>query len=86
MEGLITEKSELRFMNKKKPTMDDVAELAKVCKATVSMVMSHDSRISRKTRKKVLGAVNRLNYKVNETARALALRRKEKMTVASLNG
>ena len=85
MEGLKIEADGSRFLSRKKPTMDDVAELAKVCKATVSMVMSHDSRISAKTRQKVLEAVDSLNYKVNETARALSLRRTEKRTAASLS-
>lgn len=65
--------------NKKKPTMDDVAKRARVCRATVSMVMSNDSRIKGETRERVLEAVGLLNYQVNETARALALRKRAKM-------
>jgi hypothetical protein len=64
--------------NKKRPTMDDVAKRARVCRATVSMVMSNDSRIKGETRERVLEAVGLLNYQVNETARALALRKKDK--------
>ncbi len=62
--------------NIKKPTMDDVAKRARVCRATVSMVMSNDSRIKGETRERVLEAVGLLNYQVNETARALALRKR----------
>ena len=64
--------------DKKRPTMDDVAKRAKVCRATVSMVMSNDSRIKGETRERVLEAVGLLNYQVNETARALALRKRVK--------
>ena len=64
--------------NKGKPTMDDVAVLAKVCKSTVSMVLSNDTRITEGTRQRVLEVVKSLNYQVNQTARALALRKNKK--------
>lgn len=73
-----TEMIEPGVFNKPKHTMEDVAELAKVCKSTVSMVLSHDSRITEETRERVLGIVKQLNYQVNQTARALALRKREK--------
>ena len=59
-------------------TMEDVAVLAKVCKATVSMVLNNDQRITEGTRAKVLTAVRELNYSVNERARALALQKKRR--------
>jgi hypothetical protein len=78
MNYLKTISNELDGKGQARPTMDDVAELAKVCKATVSMVMSNDSRITEETRLRVLETVKNLNYQVNQTARALALRRKRK--------
>jgi hypothetical protein len=62
----------------KSPTMKDVALLAEVSTATVSMVVNHDPRICPSTRERVLAAATRLNYQVNEYARALSLRKKEK--------
>jgi transcriptional regulator with XRE-family HTH domain len=76
--------NERKLNGKGKPTMEDVAERAKVCKATVSMVMSNDSRITEATRQKVLETVKTLNYQVNQTARALALRRKPKFGLRTL--
>ena len=69
---------ELGKGSKAKPTMEDVAEMARVCKATVSMVMNNDPRITQETRQRVLTVVDKLKYQVNETARALARRRKLK--------
>jgi hypothetical protein len=73
-----TEMNGMGSSNKGKPTMDDVAELANVCKSTVSMALSNDSRITEGTRKRVLEVVKSLNYQVNQTARALALRKNRK--------
>ncbi len=73
----------IRSLSRNKPTMEDVAERAKVCKATVSMVMSNDPRITEETRQRVLEVVKSLNYQVNETARLLARCRKVKMNAAS---
>jgi LacI family kdg operon repressor len=64
---------------KSRPTMNDVAKLAGVCKATVSMAISNDHRISSSTRKRVQMAVEILEYRVNEKARALARFKKEKI-------
>ncbi len=62
-----------------RPTMSDVAGMAGVCRATVCMVVNHDPRVSEKTRQKVLTVVDQLNYRVNETARALSRCRTEKL-------
>jgi LacI family transcriptional regulator len=62
---------------KSRPTMNDVAVLAGVSKSTVSMALSNDPRITIGTRKKVLMAVEILEYRINEKAQALARIRKE---------
>jgi transcriptional regulator with XRE-family HTH domain len=59
-------------------TMFEVGEMAGVSKATVSMVLNNDPRITAATRQRVLAAVQALRYEVNESARALSLKRREK--------
>ncbi len=49
----------------------DVAEAAGVSTATVSRVLSDKPHVSPKIRKKVLAAVERLNYRPNRVARSL---------------
>lgn len=63
----------------KKPTMVDVARLAQVSIATVSMAMNDNPRINKATRHSVWVAAKQLNYKVNEEARALSLFRWKKI-------
>src|SRR5690242_12713305 len=53
-------------------TMQDIAKKAGVTKATVSMVINNDKRITETTRQKVLKIVRELNYYPNESARKLA--------------
>jgi DNA-binding LacI/PurR family transcriptional regulator len=53
-------------------TMQDIATRAGVTKATVSMVINNDKRITETTRQKVLAIVRELNYYPNESARKLA--------------
>lgn len=52
-------------------TMKDVADKAGVSKATVSMVLNHNDRISGPTRERVLKTMDELGYKPNEWARKL---------------
>lgn len=55
-----------------KVTMREVAQLADVSVATVSMVINHkDERISKKTRDKVYEAIAELNYEPNRFAQML---------------
>jgi len=53
-----------------KPTMNDVARLAGVGAMTVSRVLSGTARVSPETAKQVHAAIERLNYRPNELARA----------------
>ena len=53
-------------------TIDDVALKAGVSKATVSRVFNNSATVSPQTRKRVLSAIQRLDYKPNPHARKLA--------------
>lgn len=54
-----------------KPTIDDIAKLAKVSKTTVSRVLNDRGYISQETKNKVHLAMKELNYYPNELARSL---------------
>jgi LacI family transcriptional regulator len=60
----------------KRPTMADVGRLAGVSGATVSFVLNENSgqAISAETRRRVMEAVERLNYRPNRMARGLRTR------------
>ncbi len=58
-----------------KPTIDDVAALAGVARTTVSRVLNNQPNVREEVRKKVLGAVEKLGYRVNVQARNLAGRK-----------
>jgi len=62
-----------RSRNKRPPTMNDVASLAKVSQTTVSLVLNNvpDARISEETRKRVQNAVKKLGYRPNVMAQGL---------------
>lgn len=55
-----------------RPTMEDVARMAGVNKATVSRALRGDSRISSPTREKVWRAAKDLGYRLNRTASSLS--------------
>ena len=52
-------------------TMSDVAREADVSRATASYALRGDSRITKKTRSKVIAAAKKLNYSANLSARSL---------------
>ena len=55
-----------------KPTIDDVAALSGVARATVSRVLNGGPNVRDEVRQRVLEAVEKLQYKVNMQARFLA--------------
>lgn len=58
-----------------RPTIDDVAALAGVARTTVSRVLNNQPNVRAEVRDKVMGAVEKLGYRVNLQARNLAGRR-----------
>ena len=60
---------------RKHVTLKDVAEAANVSKATASLVLSNNPRISAATRQRVLDAVDALGYVYNQRAASLRTQR-----------
>lgn len=56
-----------------KVTINDIAELTNVSKSTISRVINNSGPVSDKTRKAVVEAIERLDFKPNEIARSLSL-------------
>ncbi|QEY17026.1 MULTISPECIES: LacI family DNA-binding transcriptional regulator [unclassified Cellvibrio] len=56
----------------KQSTMRDVAEMANVSLMTVSRVLNEDGKVADETRERVMAAVEKLNYKLNISARSLS--------------
>lgn len=61
--------------NRSAPTLDDVAETARVSTATVSRCLNTPNRVAKSTRERVLSAVEQLGYTPNFGARAMAAQR-----------
>lgn len=57
------------------PTIKDVAKLAGVSISTVSRVMNDSKPVSEDSRKKVEDAIKKLDFKRNELARSLVMKR-----------
>lgn len=64
-------------------TITDVAREAGVSKATVSYVLSNDTRISEQTTARVRKAINTLGYTVNHAARALSTKKNNVLGIVS---
>ncbi|MBV1911548.1 MAG: LacI family transcriptional regulator [Kangiellaceae bacterium] len=62
-------------------TIYQVSELAGVSLATVSRVMNKNTRVSEKTRDKVLAAMKELGYRPNAIARSLASNRSDSVGI-----
>ncbi|MCF8712878.1 LacI family DNA-binding transcriptional regulator, partial [Corynebacterium parakroppenstedtii] len=62
-------------------TMDDVARVAGVSRATVSRVMTRNSSVSKETIARVNDAISSLGYVPNAAAQTLAGRKNEIPTV-----
>ncbi len=56
-------------------TIRDVANRANVCVATVSRMLNKPEMVSQSTRKRILAAMEELNYHPNEMARSLSTKR-----------
>lgn len=69
-------------MTQRRPTSFDIAALAGVSQPTVSRALSGNPAVSEQTRKRVLEAAERLNYKVDKNASGL--RRQQSKTLALL--
>jgi DNA-binding LacI/PurR family transcriptional regulator len=67
----------------KAPNIRDVAALAGVSYQTVSRVLNDSSSIKSTTRDRVLAAIEQLNYRPNQAARALATSRSRTIGVLS---
>lgn len=57
-----------------RPTLQSIADRAGVSHQTVSNVLNSPHKVAEETRKRVLGVIEELNYRPNETARSLARR------------
>ncbi|MBW2056900.1 MAG: LacI family DNA-binding transcriptional regulator [Deltaproteobacteria bacterium] len=58
-----------------KPTIKDIARLARVSHTTVSRALNDRPRVSRRTRDRILAIAKKLNYRPNVAARSLKVRR-----------
>lgn len=68
-------------MVKKKPTIKDIAKMAKVSPTAVSMVLNDRPRIGEGTRKRILRIAKGLHYQPNFVARSLVMKRSHTLGV-----
>lgn len=71
--------------NRRPPTIDDVAALAGVGRATVSRALNDQAHVSDRMRERVMRAVAALDYRVNPQARNLASRTSKTITLVNGN-
>jgi len=71
--------------NGRPPTIDDVAALAGVGRATVSRALNDQAHVSDRMRDRVMRAVEALDYRVNPQARNLASRTSKTLTLINCN-
>jgi DNA-binding LacI/PurR family transcriptional regulator len=72
-------------MTQKQPTSIDVAQLANVAQSTVSRAFDPNSRISSKTRARVMAAAAELGYQPNVIARSLITQRTDIVGIIMAN-
>ncbi|WP_020593392.1 LacI family DNA-binding transcriptional regulator [Kiloniella laminariae] len=70
-------------MNHKNITSADVARMAGVSRSTVSRCFKADSRISKKTRERVIEIADQLGYQVNKIARSMITRQSDLVGLVS---
>ena len=68
-----------------RPTIDDVAALAGVGRATVSRALNDQANVSAKMRARVMDAVAALDFRINPQARNLASRAGKSLTLINCN-
>lgn len=54
------------------PTLEEIAQLAKVSRSTVSRVINNDPNVSERTRRRVQSVIESINFQPNMAARSLA--------------
>jgi LacI family transcriptional regulator len=59
----------------RKPTIKDIARLARVSHTTVSRALNNRPRVNRKTQERIRAIAKKLNYQPNVAARSLKIRR-----------
>ena len=67
-------------------TLDDVARLSQVSAMTVSRVINNKGAVSEATQRRVMDAINQLNYRPNLVARGLATCRTNSIGVVVVIG
>ena len=68
-------------MVNKKPTIKDIAKIAKVSPTAVSMALNDRPRIGPETRKRILRIAKELRYQPNFVARSLVMKRSHTLGV-----
>ena len=67
-------------MQVKRPTIKDIARVAGVSAATVSLALNNRPRISKATQEKIKRIADEINYQPNFTARSLVTQRSQTLS------